>query len=265
MRVAFVLSALAGLASAETHPAWRLVPMAEIGYGYDGVAIENSWTDGAGLNASVGGQGTFYLPKEDSMGWALGTELRGSMLSGDLDGALTVPDGTPSGSSFSQTSFSGRVQTGPFYRMFGLWGNSGGIFGIDYKTTEGDLKWEREDYALVFGLYTEIGADPWVREGVRVGLSAARIGGEQTWTKIFDEVDEAVVSDSSEWLTEGFEVRAGIEYWSGPAWARLGGQMTSVDLRHRSGGEGSQGESMSWTIGLTLGYRFACGNLAGFR
>ena len=161
MRIAFVLVAFASLAAAETHPAWRLVPMAEIGYGYDGVAVEKSWTDGSGLRMGVGGQATLYVPKEDSMGWALTGEIKGNTLSGDLGGALTVPDGAPSGSSFSQMDFGARVRTGPFYRVLGLWGNSGGLFGVNWAFTEGDLKWQRDDYTLAFGLYSEVGSDPW--------------------------------------------------------------------------------------------------------
>lgn len=261
MRIAAVLAVLAGIASAETHPAWRLVPMAGLGYGYDGEGIDKPWNDVYGFASGVGGQATLYSPKEDSMGWALVVEATGDVFSGDIGGNKTLPDMTESGTGFSRTGFGTRVTTGPFYRMLGLWGNSGGLFGARWDFTDGDGAWYREDYQLAFGVYTEFGSDPWAREGVRAGLSGARLGGSETWSGVFWD---GVVDDSTEWLTEGFEVRSQVEYWRGPVWARLDAQIATVDLRHRSE-EGSTGTRTTWEIGAKVGYRFAWGDLTGFR
>lgn len=265
MRIAPVFAVLVGIASAQpvdqTHPAWRLVPMAEFGFGYDGEGMEKDWNDASGTITGVGGQCTYYSPKEDSMGWALVVEVSGDMLSADIEGTKKLPDNRDIGSTLSRSGFGGRVQTGPFYRMLGMWGNSGGLFGAKWTFADGDGNWYREDYTLSFGVYTEIGSDPWAREGFRAGLMGARLGGSETWSGLYKE---GVVSDSSEWLREGFQVGGSVEYWRGPIWAQVVGNLASVDLRHRSE-EGSTGEGTTWQLGLRLGYRFAMGNLAGFR
>lgn len=261
MRIAFALAVFAGLASAETHPAFRIVPMAGIGYGYDGQGFEKLWNDASGLQSSVGAQCTFYSPNEDSMGWALVAEVSGDMLSASIEGSKQGPDNSLLGSDLSRMGTGLRVQTGPFYRMLGLWSNSGGLFGARWTFSDGSGAWYRDDYALSFGVYTETGTDPWAREGVRLGLAGARVGGSETWSGVFTDT---TVSDSAEWLTEGFQLGGMAEYWRGPVWAQLNGQITALDLRHRSE-EGTTGERVTWEIGLRVGYRFALGNLAGFR
>lgn len=264
MRTAFAIAALAGIASAQTvqtHPAWRVVPMAEIGYAYNGGGMEGEWNDATGLLTGVGAQCTYYSPKEDSMGWALVGELYGNMFSADIEGTKLLADGTGSGSTLESSTFGASIQTGPFYRMLGIWGNSGGLFAVKQNFTNGDGAMYREQYTLAFGIYTEAGSDPWAREGIRLGLRGARLGGSEEWPNLYNS---NAISDSTEWLREGFEVGGMAEYWRGPIWAQVSGSLSSVDLRHRSE-EGSTGEDMSWQIGLRLGYRFAWGNLAGFR
>jgi hypothetical protein len=261
MRTAFVLAALAGLASAQTKPAWRLVPMGEFGYAYDGGGMEKAWNDATGLRYGVGTQCTFYSPKEDSMGWAVVGEVYGNMFTADIEGSKLLADGSESGSSLEAMTFGGRVQTGPFYRMLGLWGNSGGLVGLKLDYTNGDALLYREQYVLSFGVYTEVGSDPWAQEGIRVGIMGARLGGSEEWPSLYNET---AISDSTEWLLEGFEAGGMVEYWRGPFWGQVAGSMTSTDLRHRSE-EGSTGEGFTWQIALRLGYRFSWGDLKGFR
>lgn len=265
MRIALVFSlvcaATAPLMAAQSRPAWRAIPHVEFGYGSDGGGMNGDWTVASGTQFGAGAKGMLYVPKEDSMGWALYTDLGMRSLMADLEGTMKVPDGAASGASATQNTYFARIQSGPFYRLLGLWGASGGVFGMDLSTTESDERWYRQDYALFFGVFSEIGSDPWAKQGLRGGLNVGRMGGDQIWDGLYSG---ETVSDSSEWLREGFEGEATIEYWRGPAWAQLVGHANSISLRHRSE-EGSRGDATYWSIGLRLGYRFALGNLEGFR
>jgi len=264
MRIALVSSLVCAATAAtlaQGHPAWRVIPNVECGYGSDGGGVNGDWTEANGTVLGGGVKGTLYVPKEDSMGWALEANLGARTLLADLGGTLKVPDGTDMGASATQTGYSARLQTGPFYRALGLWGASGGAFGVDWSSMEGDKRWFREDYALFFGVFSELGSDPWAKQGVRAGLMLGRMGGEQTWEGLYTG---ETVRDSSEWLREGFEGEGAVEYWRGPVWAQLVGRAGSTSLRHRSE-EGSRGDATTWSIGLRVGYRFALGNLEGFR
>jgi len=261
MRIAIALSCMAGLASAQTHPALRLVPFASVEHASEGGGMNGDWTIASGTRFGVGGQATLWIPKEDSMGWAIAAEAGLGSFSGDLEGTRKVPDGSPSGSSSSASSYQARIQSGPFYRMLGLWGSTGGVFGANWEFTESDPGWYREDYALFFGLYSEAGTDPWARQGVRGGAMLGRLGGDERWEAIYGQ---GVISDSLEWLREGFEGQAQVECWRGPVWAQVVVHAASTDLRHRSE-EGSRGKGTDWSLGLRVGYRFGMGDLEGFR
>jgi len=261
MRFAIALVFMATLASAQTHPAWRLVPYGQAEYNSDGGGMNGDWTIASGPRLGLGGQATLYVPKEDSMGWAVVLEANGGMFTGDMEGTLKVPDGSASGFTLNQSFYDARIQSGPFYRLFGMWGTSGGVFGYNWNTSASELAWSKEDYALFFGVYSEFGSDPWSRNGARLGVSAGRLGGSETWTAIYPG---KATSDSLEWLREGYRAEAKVEYWHGPIWAQLVAGTSSLDLRHRSE-EGSTGSSTEWNVGLRLGYRFAMGDLKGFR
>lgn len=246
---------------AQSRPAWRAIPHAELGYGSDGGGMNGDWTVASGTQFGGGAKGTLYVPKEDSMGWALYGDLGMRSLMADLEGTMRVPDGAPSGGAATQTTYSARVQSGPFYRLLGLWSASGGVFGIDFSTMESEERWYREDYALFFGVFTEAGSDPWAKQGVRGGLMLGRMGGDQVWDGLYSG---ETVRDSSEWLREGFEGEGSVEYWRGPVWVQLVGHANTIGMRHRSE-EGSRGDATNWSVGLRVGYRFAMGNLEGFR
>lgn len=261
MRIAIAAMFMASMASAQTKPAWRMIPFAEGAYVSDGGGYEGDWTVGTGTRWGAGAQGSFYQPKEDSMGWALILETRAGSLSADLEETMEAPDGSPTGATMEQTSYGARLQTGPFYRMLGFWAASGGVFGADWVYSEGETTWYREDYTLLFGLFTEVGSDPWAYKGVRVGGLLGRRGGDQVWDGVYGE---GAISDSLEWLREGFVGEARVEAWRGPVWGQLVMGASQESFRHRSE-EGSTGEATNWSIAMRLGYRFALGNLEGFR
>ncbi|MCB9495624.1 MAG: hypothetical protein H6686_01925 [Fibrobacteria bacterium] len=256
----FALVCSACLAPVHAQLAWRAVPHAELGYGSDGGGMNGDWTVGAGIQAGAGFTGTLYVPKEDSMGWALQTNMGVRSLSGDLEGTMKVPDGARSGATMSQMTGFAHFRTGPFYRFLGLWGASGGQFGVEMSTTEGETNWFREDYSLLFAVFSEGGTDPWANQGVRCGVMLGRLGGDQVWSGLYD----GKVTDSLEWLREGFVGEGSIEYWQGHLWGQLVGSANSTTLRHRSE-EGSRGEGTNWSLAIRLGYRFAWGDLGSFR
>lgn len=261
MRIAIAAMFMATMATAQAKPAWRLLPFAEGAFVSDGAGFEGDWTVGSGLRWGAGAQGSFYQPKEDSMGWALIVETRAGAMSGDLEGTLESPDGSATGSTIEQSSYTARLQTGPFYRMLGFWAASGGVFGAEWVFSEGETTWYREDYSLLFGLFTEVGSDPWAPAGVRVGGLLGRRGGDQVWDGVYGD---GAIADSLEWLREGFAGEAKVEAWRGPVWGQLVLGATQESFRHRSE-EGSTGDATNWSIALRLGYRFALGNLEGFR